>query len=399
MCEIEVLFRKGLFTSCLKLINKAKKQAQTNELFDLNLNALFWERRLSLVHGKGRNELEIINEMEKMEKRIKLSNQFTKRYAEALALMRNLAVKRSEDVLAELWVKVDMTEQDNLPLICQVKTLQLKALGHFVKGNREQELLLNRNLIRLLDETQIYKNEYPLDYINTYSRILSITKEMDSEAFRAELVHFRAFENELQSVDDLRIKAQVFNYSFMMELSFYINRREYAEGSRLIGEVEHGFKKYRKVLAASSRLTLNYILAYLHFALGDFDCALSQCIYIERSFKETDRPQLYQFSRLLMILVHYHQGNESPARSMCQSVRYYFRKRRRENRVELAVLKYLNSPRSYWGDQKERLQNLRKRIESIEYSGAEKDVFKYFDFLLWIEAVIRKQPMESALAG
>jgi hypothetical protein len=394
LCDIEILFDKGAFRQCFKEITKAKETAWKSELFDLLLNILFWERKLSLFYTEGmKTEVEIVLEMEEVNSKINSYLSYTQLYSYCLVLMRKMVSQRNKTIIAEFEKKLESPLVKNfnskLPLICQIRYYQIFALWYFIQGDRKNELIQNRKLIRLIDQNVFYKEEYPLDYVNTYSRILSIVKDIEPKEFDTELKNMRGFAPISESIAYKRVQAQIFSNSFTMQLSFLITSKKYKLAYELIDELQNGLKEYSKIVSPSTNVTFRYIIAYLYFANGEFKQAKKAVNFVLNEFEEKIRPEIYNFARILNILIHYELKDYGMIKSLHNSALYYFKKQNNPYKTENLFLNYFGNPKRYKSSIKESLLELKTEFEQIKSDKAESNVFKYFEFIDWIDSKLK----------
>lgn len=400
LCEIEILFDKGVFRQCHKEIIKAKEIAWKSELFDLLLNILFWERKLSLFYTEGmKTEVEIVLEMEVVNEKINSYLSYTQLYSYCLVLMRKMVNLRNKTIISDFENRLDSPLIKNfnskLPIICQIRYYQIFALWYFIKADRKNELIQNRKLIKLIDKSIFYKEEYPLDYVNTYSRILSIVKDVEPKEFDTELKKMRSFSPAIESISYKRAQAQIFSNSFTMQLSFLIANKKYKLAYELIDDLQTGLKDYSKILSPSTIITFRYIIAYLYFANAEYKQAKKAVNSVLNDFEESTRPEIFNFAKILNILIHYELKDFSVIKSLHNSAVYYFKKQNNPYKTENLFLNYFGNPKRYILTIKTSLLELKNEFEEIKSDKSESNVFKYFEFIDWIDSKLKGVSMAN----
>lgn len=394
LCDIEILFDKGAFRQCFKEINKAKEIAWKSELYDLLLNILFWERKLSLFYTEGmKSEVEIVAEMSDVSSKFNLYLSYTNLYSSCLVLMRQMVKLRNEKIITEFEKKLDSPLikdfSTKLPVICQIRYYQIQALWFFIQADRKNELVQNRKLIKLIDQNKFYHEEYPLDYVNTYSRILSIVKDIEPKEFDNELNKMRSFAPLPESIAYRRVQAQLFSNSFTMQFSFLIANKKYKIAYELVDELLNGLKEYSKIVSPSTNITFRYIIAYLYFSNGEYKQAKKAVNFVLNEFEEKVRPEIYNFAKVLNILIHYELKDYSMIKSLHNSAMYYFKKQNNPYKTENLFLNYFGNPKRYKSNIKESLLELKNEFEAIKSDKAESNVFRYFEFIDWIDSKLK----------
>jgi tetratricopeptide (TPR) repeat protein len=241
----------------------------------------------------------------------------------------------------------------------------------------------------LIDQSVFYKEEYPLDYVNTYSRILSIVKDIEPKEFDNELRRMRSFEPPLESISFKRVQAQIFSNSFTMQLSYLISIKKYKVAYELIDDLNKGLKEYTKIVSPSTNITFRYIIAYLLFANGEYKQAKKAVNIVLNEFEEIVRPEIYNFARILNILIHYELKDFGIIKSLHNSAVYYFRKQNNPYKTENLFLNYFGNPKRYKSAIKTNLNELRSEFIGIKSEKSESNVFKYFEFIDWIDSKLQ----------
>lgn len=398
---IEILFKKDLYLQCKKEIEKAKKLALAIDNNELLLNLLHWERKLLYyMNYSPADEVSLLKEMLHIEQKIKNELDYQILYAKTNELRIRIAKTRDNEDIKMLKVLFEdpLLKEENhaLSLNANIKYFQTHAMYQFIIGNKNAELACNQKIINTLEGNKLYMNEYPNEYINTKSRIISILKDIDDTAFKSELSSLRAFQPNIQDISYQHLLAQIFNFSYMTEFSYYINSQQYALAKELISNIESGLKTFQKELKASSKITFLYMLSYLHFILGDFDQARKKINIILNDFDESARPELYNFSKLLNLLIHLELENYAYIKYKQSNVAYYFKKQSAAYKTEKAVLSFFSKPKNYQDKLFNKLIELEIELHRIKRNSLEKDIFRYFDFILWIKSKLTKTTMLNA---
>lgn len=398
LTEIEILYDKALFLQCLKEIQKAIAICTQYELFDLLQNLYYWERKISLQNLPGsRKEKQILQSMEELNKVSANLIAYTQLYTEAVAHRSRIIAVRNPQAFRAFgkWLKQKKLTNENeaLSVNAKIRFHQVHAMWHNVSADRKNELICNRKIIALMDSSVRIREEYPIDYVNVYSRILSIVKEYKPELFEKELAHFRSIKPHPNSISGMQMKAQIFNFSYMMQLSMLIGKSDFEKAAILTAELESGLENYAQLIPLSSRLTLLYELAYVYYATGDVRQSKKKLNLIFTGFDPALRPEIYNFARLLNLLVHYDLKNYSLISSEAGSVSYYFRKKSLEYKTENLILKFFRNPDIFRKAGKNDFIQLREKLDKIKLTGMEKLAMKYFDFSLWAESKIQRKTM------
>lgn len=393
---IEILYDRGAYAECRKEIQKALGLARRYELHDLWMNLLFWERKLSLFYTAAmRTEEDIVSEMETVQIALAAYVQYTATYARAMQLLRRAMKTRSASVQKEYRILLQQPHikriKTGLPLICRIRYHQVHAGWFFIEADRTQELKHNRSLLQLVEQHSFYLEEYPLDYVNTYSRILSIVKDIDPGKFPAELEKFKSFRPPSHHIAHQRISAHIFHYGYTLQIAALLDARQFSAAWEILPEIRTGLKTCYELLNPQAQITWQYIQAYLLFIAGEHKASLRQVNRILNDFEEDMRPEIYNFTRMLNILLHAELKNFHLIRSLQRSAAYYFAKQKDQYRIENAVLRFFADARNYKHNPVEKWAQLKEELEQIRKDfPLEKSAFRYLDFDFWIAHKLRR---------
>jgi hypothetical protein len=393
---IEILYYKGNFAQCIKEITKAAAIARTTESFSSLLTVLQYEKLIyNNLDGYKRTETDILNDISRITGIIQNHIEYQQLYNKTNQI--RIAVSKTRDLrginaLSELLNHPLMKhERSALSLNAKLKFYQIYAMYYYVTRAREKELLFNKKSIAVLDDHPVYKEEQLIEYVNTYSRILSITKDMNEAVFYKELNTVRSIQIPSDKLYYLKVSSQIFNFSYMIELSMYLQKKKFKDAANIINEIESGLKKYKKILTPSYKITFLYMLAYYYFSVGNYDSARRKINTLLNDYSEETRPDLYNFAKLMNLLIHFEYKNYGYIKYKRASIQYYFKKESSAFRTENTILKFFSREKNYTDDLQKSLLELKSSMEKIKQDSIEKYALNYFDFSDWVESKITRK--------
>ena len=275
----------------------------------------------------------------------------------------------------------------------QIRYHQIYAMWYYIHKDKTNELMHNKHIIQLLDKHPHFKEEYPLDFIAIYSRILSITKSGPAITFEKELTAFRSFKPLSQSITYDNIVAQIFTQSYMIQVSQLLSNKLFYTAGRILPELQTGIRYHKRFINPVTLLSLYFITAYTAFANGNLTIARQYVNNIINEFDYSLRPDIYNFSRLLNLMLHLELRNYSNIKSEYASVSYYFNKNKQLFKTENLVLSYFSNPKNYMYNSNGALLVLQDNLEKIKEIKIEQFALNYIDFFTWIKARLSRQPM------
>jgi hypothetical protein len=397
---IEILYYKGNFVLCMKEITKAASIAKNTESYSALTRILQYEKIVcSHLQKHSRNEKEIISELvytnTTEQNIIELYDLFNQANLIRIKIIKTRNIK--EINAFDKLMKHPLLQDIKLCLCTEarIKFYQIHAMYCYIKSDKKQELVYNKKIIDIFDKHIFYKDEHLVDYVNTYAHIISIIKAHNEKIFIQELNNVRNIKIQSEKLYFKRVSAQIFNFTYMIELSMYLQKKQFLKAAGIITEIENGLKKYKEILIPSYKITFLYMLAYYYFATGNFDQAGKRINQILNDYSENERPDLYNFAKLLNLLIHFELKNFTYIRYKQSSVHNYFKKQSSEFETENMILKFFSREKHYTTDAVKSFQDLKLNLQNIKSHSLEKYAFNYFDWIDWIDSKIKRK---SAIA-
>ncbi|MCA6364909.1 MAG: hypothetical protein IM638_17895 [Bacteroidetes bacterium] len=400
LISVEILFSKGIYDQCLKLIKRAKGLALSIENFQLLLDILVWERKcLGYSQGikvayQANKEISVYSKQAVNQK--KYSDIFFR-----IALLRQRYNKGEKSIVFEKLKKIMdnpllENEENALSFSALVRFHQIYSLFYFIKDDKEKELVHTLRLIDLIDSNEIYWNENPLDYVTIYSRLLALKRGKGRKEIEADLRKMRAFPDRVK-ISRQTIIDRVFVYSSMSELAMLIEHKDFSSGYVLIKGIALQLEKIATPMEKGYYISMYYMFGYICFAMGKFHESLKYFNHVINSFKEDQRPDIYYQAKLLGMLNQYELGNYELLGYQYNSVYNFYRKRRRLYETEKVVLGFLKQAEGAHLNHtiQHLLTELHKSLNEIAVNSFERNALNLFDFTFWAQARIKGKTMNE----
>jgi hypothetical protein len=129
-----------------------------------------------------------------------------------------------------------------------------------------------------------------------------------------------------------------------------------------------------------------------------FSKALSYINQILNDFDEEIRPELYTFTRIMNLLVHFELGNFTVLKYVAESTRRYLKKTDRLYRLEDHLLKFFIKFSKKGSENRRQLvfRFLKREILEILEDSYEQKALGYFNILAWLDSHIRDISFQDA---
>ena len=216
--SVEILFYKGLYEECLKIIKKAKKLSLKNENEILMLELLNWEKKC-MGYSKGfYGAMSVNDKIDKYFIYIKENREITDLYYNSYFLKNNVGKMPLDTIIEEfnLIISHSLFKRDGMTLhSVQSKIFYYLTIANYfhVINQKEKELINLEKTIEVFDDNPFYKEENPLDYISVYTRVIDIYKKSDNITFHNKIEALRGFENILDFQKNVAKERIFFSYT------------------------------------------------------------------------------------------------------------------------------------------------------------------------------------------
>lgn len=187
LLSIEILFQKGMYVECLKLISRAENQALECENYALMIDILTWKKKCAgySIGLKAANEinqqievfLKLLNDLKK------ITNLYYKSYfiqLDAEGEFNSFHRAQMDKILSQPIIR---KEEEIETFTGRVFYSIIKANHALVNGDKKKESQIIEKLIRMIEESKTYGLENPLDFVSIYSRLIAIQKMGDKNIF------------------------------------------------------------------------------------------------------------------------------------------------------------------------------------------------------------------------
>jgi hypothetical protein len=139
-----------------------------------------------------------------------------------------------------------------------------------------------------------------------------------------------------------------------------------------------------------NKLLFHYHIATIYFGAGEFKDALHWINNVLNDNEQSLRQDIYAFSRLLNLIVHYELGNHDLLEYIIKSTVRFLNKKEKDYKVESVIVKHLRKlvKITLDGDRKEAYVTMKSDLEVLFENPVERVLLDYFDILSWLEGKI-----------
>lgn len=376
--SVEILFYKGLYDECLKIIRKAKKLSLKNENEILILELLNWEKKC-MGYSKGFYGAMSVNEkIDSYFKHIQENREITDLYYHSYFLKNNVGKMSYEKIIEDFETIINnliFKKNGNDLHSVQSRIFYFLTIANYynVINKKTEETFNLEKTIEVFDQNPFYKEENPLDYISVYTRIIDIYKKSDDATFHNKINALRSFENILDFQKNVA-KERIFFHTHHSELEFLIFNNNFEEATKIKLLVIKSLKENKYNIEPYYFIGLYYQFACIQLINEKLSQSLKYVNLILNEFKLEDRPKSFIKTEILNLIIHFELKNYKLVLHNYNAFNKRYKKVFKLNYIEKKIIQLIVqiSESPYSKNSSIEFRNILKKIEKKE--GIEENI-------------------------
>lgn len=399
---MSVLFKRGLYSDCRELLEKARRLAERYENFPTLLEILRWEKQLAYslteVDLLAREVQRIDYQEDRCLRQLKNLAEYRRLFFEVWASARTESAARRDDRLEKLHLLAQNPMLKNvdeaLSHKARVLFFRAKSIHHYLTLEYDSFYETGRQLLDLQESQPHFLGEDLSEYIAALSNfILACGLQQRYEEVAATLEKLEKLVP-ITHDDRVKITRQYFSGRFnfcVFTGDFELGRREMA---RLRDEWAHLDPRF---FESASSLFQYFSIA---FGCGDYDDALD---YLNRLLAQPrrtlQRQDLQSISRILNLILHFEMENMELLESLLRSSYRYLRSKNRMFDIEKAFISLMSELLRMPSKNEQTEVFLRQKGSFLHLFRlpAGKILLQYFDLESWLEHKISGKTFAEAV--
>lgn len=323
LLSIEILFHKGLYHESLKLISKTERLAEECENFSLMIDLLMWKKKCS-GYSLGLKKAAEANML--IDKFITLLNnlkRITDLYYESNVLQANYekfskkeVLKKFENILEQPELK---SEKNVLSFSAKIFYYLIYSNYYYIIDDKQKEFDHLQKLVNILNTSNTYSIENPLDYVSIYNRLLAIKKYFQTSSFFEDIKVLNEFAKKIHIRKEVIIQ-RVFIHTNTHELEYYIINNDFQQALNKTKEIDKEISKLNLDIEPYHLIYFYYLHVITLTYVGQFHKALKFINKVLNDFNFEDRPQVYIRVKILNVILHFELKNYSLVFSLAKQV-------------------------------------------------------------------------------
>jgi len=391
--NVEILYRKALFSECNKFVSRAKKQAIEHEKFYYWFELLGWEKLLleeAYEAGRfDRNLDELIEEEQEVINKLRNLAEYQMLYSRINFLYRSGGFSKNENERKEVdeIAQHPLIKGKNTALSSRAATICYYIQGLCAATNRDYQTSFFKFLRvkTILDKNPLLKSDLAKRYVRTLKNLLYCyidNNELDRAKETIQMM--RELPNE-KGFDSIDVKVKIFTSSYIAELMICDRKGTYDESLKIAEEIIKGIDSYDEKINKEQKIVFYYNLTYVYFGCEQYSNALKWVNKLLNDNEQTLRQDIYNFARLFNLIIHFELENYDLLEYIIKSTSRHLKKQNKDYQVEFLIIKYLK--KLIKTDNKEvRLKIFNQMYTDLKLafeSPNERVVLQYFDYLSW----------------
>ena len=401
-----ILYKKGLFTQSLKILDKAKETAKANKKVNFLLAAITLEKRIETLHitramqTRAEQLSQEINEVnDRISKLTKLSNLAMLLYSWFIQNGHTRNSKEEE--------KLDQYLKANLPLDAwtpngfyeKLFLYQSLSWHAYIKLDFLKYYRYSKKWVAIFEEDSLMMRVETGHYIKGLHTLLNAHFDLRNYTqFDVVLKQFEKFSltDRVRLHDNFR--TQAFIYINSAKINQHCMLGTFKEGITEVPNILLVLKQNELFIDEHRIMVFNYKIASLYFGDANYDTCID---YLQKIINENlgGESDLQGYARLMHLIAHYEIGNYDLMEYLTKSVYRFMSKKDNLTLVEEEMFKFLRKSFHVTRIKMQyELETFLEKIKVLETKRYEGRTFAYLDIISWLEAKVYKKTMSTILS-
>lgn len=345
---IEILYKKGLFGSCLKIFERSLKLAYKTGNYLAIIELLRWKKNLIFEGVYGNDEFIELEKTYKTEQKIigEIKNLTDYRVLSyhTLSLINGVNPKfRKEGIQKELQniLKNPLlrTEKEALSYQAIIYYYQILAFVYYNLGDAPEALKNWKRIITVIEDNPDSLKGNLTNYIVTLYNLLRPCLKMK---MYDELEYYI---NKLKSLNEAKFnevfendRILIFSGASIYELRMNIIRGEFSSSLQNLKFIEKGVEKFSDVLLKEDKLLIFFLLSYVYFGAAKIDEALKWINKIINNKEIIQESRFYIKSKILNLIMHYEKGDYELLEYLIKAAERFHKKSSLKDQIDNIVI-------------------------------------------------------------
>lgn len=393
----EILYKKGLYKQCEKILSSAEKKAVKHENFYLLLEIK--EKQKKLIENELYSEVKAddIQQMFEAERLIthEITNYQTLWNVKSLLfkeINKNGQLRGDENrlMLRNMVHKVEEMDLKSASTKSRYLFHHIQSAYHFSLNAFDSSLEHLLSIIELLENSISLKNEQPNLYFSALTNLIYVsTKLKNYDMAEVHLSKLKGFAEPGKNID---LDIKYFSSTYSLELSLLADKGDYSKAITLVPEIEEGYRLYDGHIPHLRKAYIDFQVGVIYLSQGEYHKALSWINKILNEGKIDQKQDIFCFAQLINLILHFELNNSRFLPYAINSTKRYLKNRSQVYKFEEVFLKLISqiSRTHNVFDLQDKLAPIEEQLVALKEDPQEQLVFEYFDFLSWVRSKLKQ---------
>jgi hypothetical protein len=392
--DFEILFSKGLFHQCLKVLQRTKILATNHDRYlvllqvytlQLKLNES-WpnrEKQKSISSEDYEAQMRVLGEYTEVIQYQKLLNDFISYSNQEGAETR----KKEHSLMLDQIIQSPHLQRDEagIPFRSRILYYNCWGLYYYLQSDFHKAYEVQMRCRALLNDNPDKRKEQPESYRGTLSNLINTLLALEEyEETREVLEEYK----KLGSLS-VQMEVKIFQGSAVTELFIAEATGDFDTGIEAIPRIEKKLIEYKGKMNSINELIIYFNISTLYFAAGEFSKSLYWRNKMINQCDTSIREDTFCASKIMNLVNHYELGNTDILEYILRSTYRYLYQKKRIYKHESLILIFIRRLCNISTNQelKELFSALRKDLIALQQDPYERSPF-HFDLISWLESKI-----------
>jgi hypothetical protein len=401
---IEILYYKGLYKQCFKIISKAKKQIYKYEKFHLLFEVFIWERALLSQMEDVKNYFELRNQIRREEEAVLKRMESIHNYCYANFYTYYSYIKddttfkhiKEHDFKRNAEMLTAAVDEDALSFHERHHRYSGQSYYyHFIK-DFESAASSAKKTLRLMDDHPIQIELSPFNYLAANMTYMLMLYQLKRYAEILDLCKkVKKLQEDLKQARSSRfLRAAIFNCGLSYELAVYVSVADVKKAKLILPEVESGIENYKPLMNEQIYSVWCFNVSLMCFLSEEYRSALKWLNNIINETFDRLRTDFTLSITIYRLILHYELQNESIYPYLLRSSYRRISKMPFNPLITSPLLSGIKSLFDATDKKKiaKSLKQIRQDLTALSANNDFKGLMNYFDVTQWLDSKIKGVP-------
>jgi hypothetical protein len=261
----------------------------------------------------------------------------------------------------------------------------------YMKNNLANAYKYEKEIVSLFNSNLAYLKNNVKKYIAGINNLFVLS--MEQEKIENAFIHLHQLQSAREYLKTLSQKSMYYYFFTINSLHYYCHSGKLSELEKNISELFLGMDEYENELSSAEKIDLLIHFAISYYYMGNSKKCILFLNKLRNTFHLSDNPEVQSFFYVFYLIAHYDAGNSEILFSAMQTFYRFLHKKKQISKLEEAIIALLRKQSKVNSEKKmkEEFNQFKKILLKSRKSYLDKYIFKYFDFVSWLESKIENK--------